>query len=458
MANNKPFLLIKGELIQQTAASLGGNGESDWVDHVLCRDGLRRCTLRGETLAGALLATARKVNPTPPQVISGKSSKMPSVWRLFTSHPVAEPISEVRQNVRIHAQTGAAADGALFDAETLPPGTRWPFLLEIDMAAADESAEAVLKTTLQALALWEKGYCWLGRAVARGTGWFKLENAVVAEADWDHWPNSGIDDLESYFMTTFNGRARSLEQYWFEKRLSAIVQSDWHYIEYQLTLTVGAPPADDYGIDFLAVGGHAGDALLLDVQEDLIARQRLLLPQAGLSERVTQHWLADQVFAYTRANGQMKPYIPGSSIRGVLRHAAEWWAHKHGLDVQPLTQLFGAMTDKPLAGKLLVSDAHLTHDVWQAALLKMHSEDEFAGGVYENALFDRLVLTQAQFGARLVIEAKRDEIEALNTALQPVIELARQGFIGLGGQAWRGFGHLHWQITPVSTEKISHEH
>lgn len=454
---DKPFLLIKGELVQQTSASFGGNGDSDWVDHVLCRDGLGRHTLRGETLAGALLATARRVDASVAHIISDKDSKAPSVWRVFTSHPTAERYSEVRQNVRIHAQTGAAADGALFDMETLPAGTRWPFLLEIDLTRCEAFSKDVLRTTLQALDQWQRGHCWLGRSVARGTGWFTLANAVVIEADWDQWPNSEIENTETYLAKAFNNQSPSLEDYRRANNLQRTATSEWGYVEYRLRLRAGAPRADSYGVDFLSVGGHAGDALLLDIQQDLIARQRLLIPQAKLKEAVTEHWVADQVFAHTKADGQVKPYIPGSSIRGVLRHAAQWWAQKHRLDIAPLERLFGAMQEQPQAGALLISDAHLAHDDWQAVLLKMHAEDEFAGGVYASALFDRLALTHAEFSARLVLEAKQREIDVLKQALQPALALAEQGFVGLGGLGWRGFGRLHWQIEPINEGASSNE-
>jgi CRISPR/Cas system CSM-associated protein Csm3 (group 7 of RAMP superfamily) len=481
------FLLIRGELLQQTAASFGGNGEPDWVDHVLCRDGLGRYTLRGECLAGALAATARRLYKDIPKEIGDISLKQPSVWRLFTSHPIEPGESSVRQNVRIHAETGAAAKGALFDAETLPPGTRWPFVLEIDLTRCEKNKEQILSVTIQALKAWTEGYCWLGRSVARGTGWFTLKKVEVAEVGWDIWPNSSFDDIGKFFEEKLNKKTQSLLKY-IENIEWVKPDGEWEWCEYQLTLTVAAPKPDDensYGMDLLSVGGHSGDALLLDIQVDLMTPKHLLMPQTTLKNDVTNKWIADHVFAYTRCGKEVKPYIPGSSIRGVLRHAAEWWANQHGNkdDLKLLDDLFGTMDarsnqegwlkeegaaadaeqvsdnsaanakpgnkPKAKAAALLISDARLADNEWQAVLLKMHAEDEFAGGVYKGALFDRVALIQAQFSTRFVIEAKKCDMPALQQALKPAFALAEKGFVGLGGMAWRGFGHLHWQIKPL---------
>lgn len=440
--SDKPFLLIKGELLQLTDASFGGNGESMWVDHVLCRDGKNRCTLRGETLSGALLATARKLFTDIPKEISHRDLKQPSVWRVFTSHPVSEiENTAVRQNVCIDSETGAAKDGALFDSETLARGTVWPFFLEVDLDRA-ENPEQVKAVTFHALQEWMNGYCWLGRSVARGTGWFELQNVKIAEVGWNDWPNSELEEISDTLFT----HAQSL-------KTNGLAQPDssWRRRCYEIRLHV-APESEVYGIDFLAVSGHSGDALLLDVQNDL--KGKLLSPQTTLNQ---QNIYADSVFSYTRIKeGVIEPYIAGSALRGVLRHAAEWWANKQGEKLDsfdhPLNQLFGIIkADKAQAGAMLMRDAHIIpNTTWQAVLLKMHAEDEFAGGVYGSSLFDKLALTQASFRATFVIEAESEaELDKLTAALQPALKLAEQGFLGLGSGAWRGFGHLCWQITEV---------
>ena len=56
------YVLILGELVQDTAMNVGGNaGSGRLVDMPFCRDGRGRLTLRGDGLAGALVATARRL-------------------------------------------------------------------------------------------------------------------------------------------------------------------------------------------------------------------------------------------------------------------------------------------------------------------------------------------------------------------------------------------------------------
>ncbi len=442
----KAFILIKGELVQDTAGSFGGNGDDNWVDDMLCRDGQGRYTLRGESLAGALSATARQLFSELPKEIGDKSSRQPSAWRVFTSHPAEGIQSSVRQNVCIDKQTGAAMDGALFDTETLPAGTRWPFILEIDLTRAGDNVEKLLAVTLHALSAWVQGRCWIGRNVARGTGWFSLENIKITHADWEQWPNSSECNIDAYYEQSFP-ETQSLVDFMDEYAGKIKPDADWLWQEYQLTIRVDVPENDAYGIDFLSVGGHSGDALMLDIQEDLVNKEKLALPQASLNDSVCQNWVADQVFSYLRnTDGNIQPYIAGASLRGVLRHGAEWWANKHNIILDDLDTLFGTLEN---SARLLISDVHISDANWQALLLKMHAEDEFSGGVYASALFDRLVLSQACFTGKLLIEAKQEDMQLLEKSIQPALELAKLGFLGLGGQSARGMGHLKWDIQRI---------
>ncbi len=93
--------IFTGHLVQDSALSVGGNAKGGGtVDDPLCREGKNSFTLRGTTLAGALLATARKLYEHLPAKISAASApyhepkKIPprSVWQFFSSHPEeAEP-------------------------------------------------------------------------------------------------------------------------------------------------------------------------------------------------------------------------------------------------------------------------------------------------------------------------------------------------------------------------------
>jgi hypothetical protein len=178
-----------------------------------------------------------------------------------------------------------------------------------------------LRVALGALEAWTRGRCWLGRSVARGTGWFRLEVAQVAEAGWDIWPDSSKEH-EKRLDEQFARQGCPLQEYLAAQGFQA-PDGDWAWRDYRLTLKVAAPAASD--------------------------------------------------------------------------------ENAYGVEMQEGKQ--------PQAGALLASDARLASGDWRALPLKMHGEDEFACGVYGNALFDRLALARAVFTARLALEAKKSELD-----------------------------------------------
>ena len=81
--------IFVGTLVQDSALSTGGTDTLSGVDDPLCRDGEGRFTLRGTTLAGALIATARTLYPKiPPEICVDATNKpdktplTPSLWRI----------------------------------------------------------------------------------------------------------------------------------------------------------------------------------------------------------------------------------------------------------------------------------------------------------------------------------------------------------------------------------------
>lgn len=78
--------LYLGTLVQESFLSAGGTDDPDTtVDSPFCRDGHERPTLRGSGLAGALVATLRRIcdakGMAVPTMISGSDKgRQPSVW------------------------------------------------------------------------------------------------------------------------------------------------------------------------------------------------------------------------------------------------------------------------------------------------------------------------------------------------------------------------------------------
>jgi hypothetical protein len=79
--------------------------------------------------------------------------------------------------------------------------------------------------------------------------------------------------------------------------------------------------------------------------------------------------------------------------------------------------------------------------------------DEFTGGAYGAAKFDRLSLIQARFRWRADITAPTQaDADAYAEPLRQLLTLLGDGHLPLGGGVWRGHGHVRWQLdnTPVT--------
>lgn len=460
-----PRYLFFGTLVQESSASFGGQEAEGWVDAALCRDGKGRYTLRGEGQAGALLSLARKLFKTLPSNLDrrngqgGRVDHRPSAWRTYTTHPEPDSLGEAepRQCVRIDPRTAAADDGALFDLETLPKGVRWPFLLELDTALVnDGEAHRAAAITAHVLRAWAAGYAWFGRGAARGLGWFTLKDArVLTLNDGDVWPNAFTASPFAYAAELWwnaaaePGPKRAVDLAAFlasPERGGISSDGDWCWRTYDLALNFGAADPEGYGgLGALSIGSHAGYDLAPPFPED-----GRLLTADGLS-KPEGHWRPDRYVATTGADSPL-PYIPGSSLRGPLRHRLEWWLGRLGrqdTDRETCRKLFGHIDKpQPQSAALLIRDAFPDPESgWRMALLPSHAEDEFSAGTYNNALYNRLAVLNAVFRTRVVLEAPNAaELAELERLFEPARRLAEQGFVAVGGAGRHGFGHGRWKF------------
>ena len=443
--------LFMGTLVQESFLSVGGVDDPDTtVDSPFCRDGRNRPTLRGTGLAGALIATLRRHlgQPVPKTISGSEDGRQPSVWRLFSSHPLESAKPAYRQHVAIDARTGAAATGALFNVETLPPGTRWPFLLEVDTARDAPAANHAR----EALRHWAAGRCLLGREVARGLGWMHLDDLYeypLTDEQSDAWPCAkAAGDYPGYIKKSFSSLA---------KPVPATRDALNGWLEITGSVSAGAHH-EGYGIDSLSIGGHASEELAAAWDDRFLATDGMSNPKAAFDPD-----FAIVTFEQKGGNQSVRrlPYIPGSSLRGPLRHALARLLRARGEADPParVESLFGSdrRNAKLLrSAKLLICDA-LPDDSpdappLQLAWMQHHAEDEFAGGAYESAKFDRVAVMQGRFLWKMIVE---DTDEAEQAALRELFALTQAGQIGIGGGQWRGHGWLHWQINDFTPPEES---
>ncbi|MBI5331189.1 MAG: hypothetical protein HZB71_11320 [Betaproteobacteria bacterium] len=442
---SRPYrTLFTGSLVQESFLSVGGT-DDPWttVDAPFCLDGEGRPTIRGSGIAGAMIADLARCNAgkVPGEISGAEGGRHPSAWRTFNSHPEDFDKPVFRQHVAIDPVTGTGADGGLFNIETLPPGTCWTFLLEVDTHAYPLAADLARLV----LAHWRAGRCLLGREVARGMGWMRLDNLQEYTLTHEHaelWPNAfQAADYSDYLRLTFPGMSPEV------KEVKPAEDPMPGRLELQGRVLAGKRD-DGYGIDSLSIGGHASDKLMT------IWDERFLSPP-GVEKQASQ--VFDPDFAVVTLAGEQDkrmPYIPGSSLRGPLRHALARLSRARGETSQALVErLFGTTR---ASAKLLIRDAFVPKGSQvKFAWLQHHAEDEFTAGPFHSSKFDRIAVFEGDFEWKMVLEDPDDETRQ---AMRELFELAEAGQIGLGGGQWRGHGWLHWEMDSASKKHLEAAH
>ena len=178
--------VFQGSLTLTSAGHLGGEGDSV-ADLTVLRDPVDGSPLlTGSSLAGALRShlNDRQAGYFGAETTALAATVFGGEWGddqgaqspliVFDSRGcLPEADTEIRDGVRIDAARGTASDGAKFDLEVLPAGTRFP--LRFEFLVESEEQEAVQLPALGAALLdLERGEIALGARRSRGFGRVKV--------------------------------------------------------------------------------------------------------------------------------------------------------------------------------------------------------------------------------------------------------------------------------------------
>lgn len=471
--------IFYGILRQTTALSTGGPSPHDHVDSHIALDGLGRPTIRGTGLIGALIAQAKKRYRQIPIVVSaGTPGEQPnskptdprmheSVWIGHHAHPVEKNgetwqltnnwRSEIRDGVGIRQDTGATAQGAKFDIEVLPRGTHWWFCLEVD-DYRDEPCPSAAAIAAHTLKDWQE-LCLLGRNVARGLGWMVLEEVKVVKLlaeDALQWPDATqqpITQLQNGMFTTV-----SLDDYIREFTKAFTPDKVWYHTLAKGRIQINGNEPDSYGLDTLSIGGSAKNS---DVEFWQTNHSRVSVPRGMKEDAYFKGLSPDHPICWSRIDGSCQPIIPGSTLRGPLRHTLSWLLRKEGTTIWdpnrngsppavlelPDDTVLPTFGSTKSAARLLISDGHLedSEEGWQLAVFEQHAEDEFTQGVYGSSKFNRVTLMSGSFEFNYLLEAdSEDELVKMQQLLGRAFKLGEQRFLPIGGAVFRAHGWVKW--------------
>ncbi|HRC54310.1 MAG TPA: hypothetical protein PKU97_00235 [Kofleriaceae bacterium] len=449
--------VFKARLVQDSALSISGL-DRDTTSHqpFTVVEGVP--LLNGRGLKGAAVAMARRFfDPLPRSVsetlpgaarASGgeRDAFVRSAWEVHNARLAAGTKLQLRPGVGILQKTGARASGVLYDREVVPAGAVWNLEFRVDWrlaANAGESPELVEGILLYVLQEhWREGRCWLGGGAARGLGWCHLDGLTthrISRAGHEAW-----------------ARQRDSLPPPSEIRPAQPTRA-WHFHTVDLEIHAGEYKPDSsepaWGVDMLAIGPHSQES----ETQRFVAEHWALPPWAA---KPAPKEALDEVLVTNRSMAMeaKRPLLPGSSLRGPMRHAYSRAQVRAGTQIQDPHTASGSVSNDDAAGRLfgtvaqssqvLIRDGHAKED-WRAARLHQHAEDEFSAGSYGASKRDAVRLLRATFPVRIVIEGgDPTEVTRQTEDLDSLIQLGELGHLPIGGHKTRGAGWCVWSATP----------
>lgn len=413
-----------------------GGGEEDLLqDQPVNRDAFGFWRIPGSSLAGALRSLSERLDPAMTRQLFGQTENAghtpsPSlVWCEdallidFDGRPALSSALEgkeiqlpsgpfIRDHVRLDLDKDSAVEGGKFDAEIVPAGTR--FFLEFRCDGWNRPLNVEENAHFDRLcALVLGGMLELGGKLGNGYGRYRPLEHSYCELDL-----AKPDDMAK----------------WLNLPRSAILSNVGRRIEL-------APENS----------GMGSDGLTGNLEFDLICDTPILIaggqPARG-DGRISE---ADMLFAlspymdYSQKKLVWRPVVPGSSLKGVLRHGVYRILRDRGLTREQaerrLGSIFGFVNgSKARAVRLLVSDA-LLGDMAQERFIQHVAIDRFTGGAVDGALFSEEPVWREKLSLPLRIRLTSCDAADAGLIFQLLLDLG-QGLLSVGNGRNRGNGRV----------------
>lgn len=326
-----------------------------------------------------------------------------------------EAPSFVRDHVCIDNECGAAKNGGKYDEEYVPAGTRFSMELSLDgwMQRLDE---ALVRGFGHLLAMLQDGTIRFGAKEGNGYG-----HINVLSLDCRHFDLHHEGSLSSWLrMQDFTNSAGALAK------------------------DVGEPWIPRYDEQYI----RSKQGLSGTLRIPLMTKGPLLIGGGPATDDAD----ADMCFAttaycdYKRKVFQQKYVIPGSALKGILRHQVYDIAKVLKLSHETIDiiikGLFGTIEGKACKGKVSCMDAEIQSN--KACKVVQHvSIDRFTGGAVDVCLFNEAPLWNDAM--HFACEMRLNNFTALEAALflQAMMDLA-EGRLAIGSGVNRGNGRLYW--------------
>lgn len=382
----------------QSALHVGGQDEDHFFMAV---NGGGEYILPGTALGGVIkhyLSQENLENAACYKALLGDEDSDSSVY--FYDAVISHADVETRTGVRIDHRTGTADDGGLYTQYYLSSGARMQ--LRLQLFAEDEQEEKLEKAMLSDIvSSIAQGKIRFGARTRSGAGLLEVTDAyersldLTIEADLDRY----LEGEEACFENLKETGKR-----------------------------IPVPEKPD--------NAQGGDLWILtaDIPQGLIVR-------SGEASD-----MADAVNMSHGSDGT-RYYIPGTSIKGVMRTYAEKVIHTLGIDEALLTAVFGVTPDEQeekKASHVLTRDTEIEHP--QRTLYPRIRIDRVAGGTMTGAKMCAEILSKPEkpLEIRVIVDGSLDE--KIRKAANALVFLALRdlglGLVRIGGSGSVGFGRL----------------
>ncbi len=321
----------------------------------------------------------------------------------------------VRDHVRLGLDSGVAEETAKFDEEIVPAGARFALELAFDQWGREDVGEE-LALFLKICAHVAAGRAMFGGKAGSGLGLVRVLKASCREFDladasgMEQWLNLSDGPM----FRTGEGRE------------------------------VALPPA--CGLENAGGEGLSGEISLdFAAEGPVIVAGGSQAPQDDGTEAPDMAFATSPRISYESKRTERVYAVPGSSLRGAVRHAVYAVCLAKGMpkakaeDV--VRELFGhAEGDAGRPGKLSFFDAPL-QGAGSARFINHVALDRFTGGALDGALFNEGPVWKA--GMRLGFKVGMTNLDGGEAALlfHALLDLA-EGGLPVGGGASRGNGRL----------------
>lgn len=415
-------IVIGGELITDSPLLIGDGAREDSENtrdiHVL-KDQYGKPFIPGTSLCGVLREYVEHSNPKMLKKLFGDLDAMQSSIQIDDIE-LADGAIVFRDGVRIDGFTGTGVKGGKYDYEAIERGAHGRLRMlvtlracHIDRDGDDYTLDGITDAIARLIKKLETGVK-VGALTSKGFGAIHVENLRAGFYDFRN-----KNDVAAWLMQNTPEPARA------SKKIL---------------------PADDILAD------NAGDLI---VDAEFALNSSFIIRNYDTREKIG----ANSINAVSLKS--LDDFlIPGTSLKGILRHRAEYILSRLGVDAAALDGLMGASTKTTkLKSRFIVAETYIADKNMRAVAHTRTRIDRFAGGVLQGALFTTKPVWQSDDEPSIKIHfeihnVKSDSEVGLAIALLRDLWLGR---VAIGGEKSVGRGTLSGRSARIAFDGRAYE-